>query len=470
MARSRAVLILLALFCAGILLRALVAFDTIGMYHPDEHQQYVEQANHIAFGFGIQFWEQERGVRNLVYPTMLATLLKVIASLGVYSSLLRAGLLRMALATVILAGFSAYALRLYSEGSRVTAILFMGLASLLPDMVYINIRFLSENAMMLPLTGVLICYGRRPILAGISAGVMFAIRFQSVLLIVVFCMLSLVDDLRELHSGGRVAWRAKSLRFGLGLVVSCIVLVGAYDRINLGGWFHSPIEYYRVCIVDGGAAQFGVEPWYRYLDWAGCALMEACVVSLPLFVFGIIRQWRLAVLALVFLAGHAVIAHKEFRFIWGAMPLVLVVMAAGIESLWKFRAQWGWRSLVVLILVLSFGAGIVIRADRISWNTEPFRSTARALNWVGFRSDLNGVVLFGVPPFMAGNYFYLGRNVPLVEQKVPDAAALASDPHVIDGSINYLVARADDAKSFASWRPRKVATFGQLDVFRVWVK
>ena len=59
-----------AFFVIGAALRAVACFSTVGIIHPDEHQQYLEQAHRHVFGYGQLFWEQVQGVRHPLYPAL----------------------------------------------------------------------------------------------------------------------------------------------------------------------------------------------------------------------------------------------------------------------------------------------------------------------------------------------------------------------------------------------------------------
>src|SRR5690348_5318270 len=82
---SRLRVVFAVLILAGVALRAGVAFGTLGIAHYDEHQQYLEQAHRIAFGYGKEFWEQRRGMRNTLYPAVLAGGLKGLDLIGIHS-------------------------------------------------------------------------------------------------------------------------------------------------------------------------------------------------------------------------------------------------------------------------------------------------------------------------------------------------------------------------------------------------
>src|SRR5438105_1899240 len=73
-----------ALVVIGFLERLLFAYlVNPSQAHSDEHQQYIEQAyRQLHDGYGYTFWEQDRGMRHLLYPWCLSGLLAGLEHLG----------------------------------------------------------------------------------------------------------------------------------------------------------------------------------------------------------------------------------------------------------------------------------------------------------------------------------------------------------------------------------------------------
>jgi hypothetical protein len=458
---------LIALFVAGLALRTYAAFGTFGFAHPDEHQQYLEQAHRLAFGYGMQFWEQERGLRNLVYPSFLALILRSMVALGIDAPLVQAALLRWLLAVATWTALSLLAVKLHRQGRAAAALTLLAVAGLSPDMVYISVRLLSENAMMLPLCIGLLCMESWPGAAGLCWGLMFAIRFQSAFLIIPLIGVCCLDDLRDPCVTLRQFWRGRSVRMSLGCLTAVFMLVGVVDRLTLGGWFHSPIYYFHACIVEGQARRFGVDPWYRYLHWARILLWQTSVLCIPLLVIGSVRAWRYGIVALGFFAAHSMVAHKEIRFMWAALPVVLLCLAAGTECVWQWRVRLSWRVAVTALIAITFLVGFGTRSKKLDWNKDPFRSSALALAWVGRQSDLTGVALTGVGKENAGNYFYLHHNVPLLVLWHHEIARGFTEEALTKARVNYLIARKDGEPLSSLVQPAVEADFGELVVYHV---
>src|ERR1051326_8228100 len=109
------------LLVTGLALRGYAAVHTQALAHPDEHQQYLEQAHRLAFGYGKTFWEQERSMRHELYPGMLARLLLLADQVGLRDPLAQAAFVRFVLATSVFVLLAAYAWRWQGQGRTVAA-------------------------------------------------------------------------------------------------------------------------------------------------------------------------------------------------------------------------------------------------------------------------------------------------------------------------------------------------------------
>jgi hypothetical protein len=290
---------------------------------------------------------------------------------------------------------------------------------------------MSETAATIPLVLSIYFFRRDPFLAGFLLGVMFAVRFQTAFFVPGFLVLSLHEDWssRQCRSG-------LTLRLTAGLTLS-LFAAGLMDKLTWGSWFHSPIECFKANIVEGIATKYGVGPWYQYLDDGANFLSEALpLLGAVLLLIGAVREWRIALLGLLFFVGHSVIARKDDRFLWPLAPIVLLVIAAGFEIVYReFSNRW-CRTIVVTILIGSFVFGSWSRFERLDWKLEPARSSSLALAKLRLFEDVSGVVVLNVPTAECGNYFYLRRDVPLLVNN----SNFIEHPLWIQGRFNYIIA------------------------------
>jgi GPI mannosyltransferase 3 len=458
---SRAAAVFWLLTVAGIGLRLVSAVATGGFVHPDEHQQYLEVAHGIVYGYHVRFWEYVRGIRHYLYPYCLAALLHVLDKLGIHDPVSQAAAIRALLGVAVFASIVLLAHDWMREGRRPASLCLLSLAALSPDMIHTSVRTLSETAATVPLALSMHFLGRKPFWVGLLLGVMFALRFQTAFLVLGFLLLALYDD----RSSGR--WLdGATARTAAGLTIS-LLLAGLIDRLTWGSWFHSPVESLRANVIEGIAARFGVEPWYEYLDWAVPRLAEAAPLFVLLFFPGMLRERRLTFLALIFIAGHSAIAHKEFRFVWPIAPIVLLIFAAGFEVAYAWLAGRSQRVAFVALFAGAVAWGSWRRFEHIDWNPEPSRTSSAALARLGRYADLSGVAVFDVPVAACGNYFYLRRNVPLVLAEARDPDLLEDDAHWAQGRVNYLLTWPENAALFERWHPEEIERVGGLSIYKV---
>ena len=298
---------------------------------------------------------------------------------------------------------------------------------------------------------------RRPGWAGVMLGVTFAIRFQTGILIATVVGLLLVECLRW----NAAHWR-KMARLAGGLGIA-LLAVGWLDRETLGTWFHSPIEYFRANISENKSAAFGTKPWDFYL--AGClSLFGAFPLAGLCSLAGACREWRLAIMAIIYVAVHSAIGHKESRFLWTLAPAALLLCAVGVQMLWNGIEHRPYRIAAVVLVIFSAGWVEGISFSNIPWNRKPYVVSASALTVVGRRPDVTGVAVYATSRFVGGNYFYLRRPVPLVmEMRLEQLLRSLEERR----EINYLVADSSDIAAFEKWRPIEVGRAGDMGIYRL---
>jgi GPI mannosyltransferase 3 len=147
-----------------------------------------------------------------------------------------------------------------------------------------------------------------------------------------------------------------------------LVCASWIDRWGYGAWAFPLREYYKQNIVLGMASSFGTEPWYAflYLPLSNLAF-PAAALSLVLLLMHVVKEPRspLACVVLALVVGQSLFAHKEERFVFPIVPLVLVMVAEELPKLaaWMqhkmgarltqvFRATfWSANSAVLVILL-----------------------------------------------------------------------------------------------------------------------
>jgi len=430
---SRAWWLITGVITLGIVLRIVAGSQSLGFVHPDEHQQYLEAANKIAYGYGVSFWEYERGIRHYLYPGALAILLRVFDGIGITSPVHQAQTIRSLMGTAIFASIVGYSFGLLKQQRHVAAISLLCLSAISPFFIFVGARTLSETAMIPLLIAMLHFLDRRPGVAGFLAGVMFAVRFQSALFVApLFFAVAAHRIVKDKSLSGL---RTSAWPFAVNCVAA-LLLVGFIDYCTWGHWFHSSIEYVRANVVEDVASSFGVSPWYQYAIWSFDSLIDSTFVIIPFACIGAWLRPRLAFAMLVFVVAHSLIGHKEPRFLWPMIPVVFVLVAVGVEKIAE-TVPAKRKKLLAIGLALTLFASVKFQWDATDWHMGRTESSALALAEVREIDDVRGVALIGGNA-TSGNLFYLRRDLPYLAR--PNWKDLSSDTLWKSGQLNYLIA------------------------------
>ena len=84
--------------------------------------------------------------------------------------------------------------------------------------------------------------------------------------------------------------------------------------------------------------------WYFY-----SALPRACLIGVPLAVWGVIKErrtWPMISASLIFVLVYSLLPHKELRFIIYTIPLLNVTAAAGLTNLLVIKSKLSWQTCV----------------------------------------------------------------------------------------------------------------------------
>ena len=150
------------------------------------------------------------------------------------------------------------------------------------------------------------------------------------------------------------------------LVLSSAVAAGALILILqsiLDLSLHRPmlstlVNYLRV--NEGGAAQYGVSPWYN--TWLFPMIVFLFPISWPLFnkesVKALWKKWNLPLVSVfIFILIHSLVPHKEERFLYPVLGLLLMFMA----FLWAKGWQHGWvRKVLTPMMIAINGVAVFL--------------------------------------------------------------------------------------------------------------
>jgi len=338
-----------AIVALAAMLRVPMAFFEM-FHHADEVWQYLEPAYGMVTGRSVVTWEYREGMRSWLVPTMLAApiwLGKAIAPTGhLYLPLARLVAVAGSLAIV---GFgSAIALRI----SRLHAIVAGLVLAASFELVYFSARTLSETfaaALIFPAAWLLLPHERRTgrdlFIAGLLLGLAESIRFQMAPALLLLALPCCRLDLR--------AWAVLILGGLAGLGVDSVAdaLHGAVPL----GWM---VRNFQLNLVENRSAGYGVEPplWYvanQFRTWGWAALP-----MLALALIGARRQPILLLTAVGNIAAHSLIPHKEYRFIFLSVALLLLLAGIGTgDCILAARTRWPRARTIVVAMAALFWLG-----------------------------------------------------------------------------------------------------------------
>lgn len=298
----------------AVLLRML-AFSPYDTVHADEFMQYLEQAHRIATGNGLVPWEARYGIRSPLIPDLLAGPMALGGSSGPLSGLMASRLVFALLCLGVVP--AAYAIG--RATSRTHGVMAMLVAAVWYEAVLFGVHVLSESLAAAAALGgsAALLHAKRQRWA-LAAGFLLAL---TVILRVPYA--AYVAPLVVLSAGRDLTlWRR--------------LLLGALPALALGALADAaagllPFSWiwqnYAQNMGHDRAAAFGVHPAWQYAEHVWVRLFPAAIPILAGACLAPARYRPLLAGALINIAAHSLIPHKEYRFIWLSV-LVLVVLAA----------------------------------------------------------------------------------------------------------------------------------------------
>jgi hypothetical protein len=454
--RRGAAIALASILAIALAVRVLVAWAMPSQCWPDEVFQSLEQAHRVVFGRGVIPWEFIEGTRSWVFPGVLAGIMKV-ASL--FSSSPQAYLLACATVLSVIslaavwAGFR-WAEQLFGlRGAIITA----GTCALWYELVYFAPKAMSEVvAGSLLAAGVLFANraareaapGRRDVLAGaLLLALCTMLRIQ----------LAPAAGICFLYMLRRAPWRLRGE--ALAVAIGVALIFGAVDAFTWGYPFASYVGNIRANLIEGRSRDFGVAPWYAYFQCYALLWGPAGIAILALAALGARRAPLAGVAAILVLLAHLPIAHKEYRFLFPALVLVIMLAGMGLAEIVEYVARRrdartanlaAAGALVIALAtsltranhymdpgdVFQLGAGAVGHPVELWTERSGYLLADR---WISEQHDVCGVALVALHWSQTGGYTYLHQDVPLLE--VLSSRRLEQ----ITPYVNVLLARPDMA-------------------------
>jgi len=407
--RSWVHLLLLLFMAVGLLLRVGATIKLPNMDWPDEIFQTQEPAHRLAYGYGVVTWEWRWGVRSWVFPAFLAGVMRATDWIGPGSKGYQLGIaivLSLISLTTVWFGF-AWARR--ASGME-AAIIAAGACAIWYELIYYGPKTLTEvvaghallPGLYLGQYGDMFQEKKRMFLAGVFCGLAISLRMQLApavgFAVLYFCYPN---------------WRRRALPLAAGVLLP-LLSFGLVDMVTWSYPFHSYIYYYfadvkRAIVVPN---RFRLEPWHWFLD---ILLLHLGPVAFLVFM-GIRRSPFLGWVALILLASHSLIAHKELRWIYPLMPLEITLAALGVMELAPVLK--GWRKPPFSPGMIAAGGlaflalNSCILAPEFDWSR--MAGPLVAFDRLSQDPTLCGVGVYRIGWWNIGGYAHLHKNVPII--------------------------------------------------------
>jgi GPI mannosyltransferase 3 len=359
---SRAVYFLIFFVVVGCYLTS--AWFNMGPMSYDEHYQILEFAHHKwVGGTGDELpWEYKGRVRSAIQPTLAYLLTGAMRTINLSEPFHQAFVLRLISAAFCVFCLYRFFLAVKEQVSVPVVVLSLLIFSFLfYRLPYLGVRFSSENwsacFFILGLSVIITSIDgmrlsppwQKFLVVGVLFGLSFLFRFQSAILFVGLSIWVLVFNRRNLKLWG----------FAAGGFLGVCVWGVFIDRWFYEEWAFTSWNYFRVNLIEGKAAEFGVEPWWWYLretlSFGKMLYFEGLILLLTLVFF--IKNYRSPITwAIVpFILVHFLIGHKEMRFL-SVVAYVMPFMVVSTLGLFEKLLPKRQTVLLYLLMLMIFGA------------------------------------------------------------------------------------------------------------------
>lgn len=397
----------------------IVAWQSSGFNHPDEHFQIIEFANYKLGKAKLSdlAWEYNAHIRSGLQPALCYVIFEIAQGFGLTDPYKLAFILRALtaiLAILVIKNFVSSSLNSIGNKYQWAYILLSYLLWFLP---YINVRFSSEawSGIFILLAFTIIQNDAnkskfRPVLLGIVFGVSFLFRYQSALLVL-----------------GIVFWLifVRKIKFPqlmkIGMSGFAILIVGLF----IDWWLYGQItftvyNYFYVNIIKNVASNYGVSPWYKIILYIIDGPGPLGIFILLAYIILLIRRPKHIILwsTIPFLLTHIIIPHKELRFLFPIANLIPLLLILAFQESIKFISlkKFKFIYLTILIgLIITNIAGLIVISTKGAGNTKV--SATEYIHRRYAHQKVNVIYLKGTNPYsdwpFPRNTFYNSRAVVL---------------------------------------------------------
>ena len=413
----------------------------------DEIYQVLEPAHRLVFGTGVTPWEWQVGMRSWLFPGIIAAFTWFGQWLGSDPLLIKLpiGLFMIAASCVPIACGYLWGKSLFG---RWAGLLVGAVLAVWVDLIYLAAHTFNEviagdvlaAAVYLAIPPRTRTAGTHLFTAGCAAGATVVLRFQLGPALLVLALAS-------------CGWHGDRWRHFLAGASIPLLVLGVMDWLTLGTAFQSVSLNLYLNWMRHVSDDYGRQPWYFYLGLFAAVWGPAFPLIVGLIVLGARRTTALLGVAVVILVTHSLVAHKEYRFVYPALPLLITLAALGTaELVRRFQtprsgsAPWAMAITIWMAVSALIGHSAIFS---VPWSR--FRGGIEAFEAVATTLGLCGCAYYhtGVPASLGASA--LPPTVPLYET---DADRLARE----SAGFNTLVTSA--GASVPDKRFKRLGCFG----------
>lgn len=417
---------------------------------PDEVYQSLEQAHRLVFGYGIVPWEFRDAVRSWVFPGALAAFMAIGAPFGHGAHLFAPRLALSLLSVTPVIVTYLWTRRRTGRAFATAAALCVGVWF---ELVYFAPKALAEVAathvLVLGLYLLMEYKSAKAKTRAYVAGALLAgaalLRLQLAPGIAAAFLTQLLTDWQSKNAHLR---RARDLLIGGSIIVA---LFGIVDAITWRYPFRSVWNYFAINILSGKAAKYGLLPFDAFWEYFASVWSMALVPILLLAVRGSRGRWPLMVAAIVTFFVHSCVGHKEYRFDYPVVVIVIILASLGMADVlaelcgklrkahWRRALPWlGFAvwSAVSLVLALRFDMALIQVPMELNHTGSPWivrKGAMSGMQEIGRNPGTCGVGMIYVGWGYVGGYSFLHRKVPMFE--IRHRGELAKMSHLVNALI-----------------------------------
>ncbi|XP_055497541.1 GPI mannosyltransferase 3 isoform X1 [Leucoraja erinacea] len=318
---------------------------------PDEYWQTLEVAHNMVFKYGYLTWEWKEKLRGYTYPLIFASFYKLLQIFKKDTVQLLIWVPRLAQSFLAaLADVTLYCVVKKQANEEVAKwVYFSQLCSWFTW--YCSTRTITNSMEAVLTSFIFYYYPLQGTKTGSSSKYLaltafaFVVRPTAVILWLPLLFSHFWQEAKKLDLLLYKCLPAGCLSLGFSLIV---------DRIFYGEWVVVQWNFLRFNVIQNLGSFYGSHSWHWYFTQGFPVIMGT---HLPFFIHGCLlvpKKNRILLIAVLWtIIVYSFISHKEFRFIYPAMPICMVFCGYSLANLkiWKKRAvSFLFLSNVCLVL------------------------------------------------------------------------------------------------------------------------